>query len=153
MSGKTNAIGIALVLALAAGGATAATAVEKAIAKRQAGYKDIGKSFKAINDELKTSAPDTALIAKNARTIHGYSLVIHNWFPKGSGPESGIKTRAKSDIWAEPAKFAAATRALQTESQTLRTVAGTGDVEAIKLQVKATGMACGGCHKPFREDE
>jgi len=151
MSGKTSAVSIALVLALTAGGAIAATSVEKAIALRQAGYKDIGKSFKAVSEELKKDAPDTKLIAAEARMIHGHSLSIPKWFPKGSGPESGIKTKAKADIWAEPAKFADATKALQIESKKLRTVAGKGDVEAIKLQFKATGGACGGCHTPFRE--
>ena len=151
MSDKTSAVSIAIVLALTAGGAIAATSAEKAIALRQAGYKEVGKSFKAVNEELKKDAPDTKLIAKEARMIHGHSLSIPKWFPKGSGPESGLKTKAKADIWAEPAKFSAATKAFQAESQKLRVIAGKGDVEAIKLQVKATGAACSGCHTPFRE--
>jgi len=149
---KTSVASIALILAMTAGGAVAATSAEKAIALRQAGYKQIGAAFKTVNEELKKAAPDTKLIAKEARMIHGHSLSIPRWFPAGSGPEAGVKTRAKPDIWAEPAKFAAATKTLQTESQKLRTVANTGDVEAIKLQVKAVGAACGGCHKPFRAD-
>ncbi|MDP3855170.1 cytochrome c [Phenylobacterium sp.] len=153
MSGKTSAVSIALVLALTAGGAIAATSVEKAITLRQASYKEMGKSFKAVNDELKKDAPDTKLIAAEAKKVHGFSLSIPKWFPKGSGPDTGIKMRAKADIWAEPVKFAEATKALQAESKKLRAVAGEGDVEAIKLQFKATGAACGGCHKPFRADE
>ncbi|WP_332769111.1 c-type cytochrome [Phenylobacterium sp.] len=153
MSGKTSAISIALALALTAGGAVAATSVEKAITLRQASYKEMGKSFKAVNDELKKDTPDTKLIAAEAKKVHGFSLAIPKWFPKGSGPEAGIKMRAKADIWAEPVKFAEATKALQVESQKLRVAAGKGDVEAIKLQFKATGGACGGCHKPFRAEE
>ncbi|UTP41033.1 cytochrome c [Phenylobacterium sp. LH3H17] len=153
MSEMTSVVSIALVMALTAGGAVAATSVEKAVALRQSGYKETGKSFKAINDELKKDAPRTKLIAAEAKKVHGFSLAIPKWFPKGSGPESGLKTRAKSDIWAEPAKFAEATKAFQVESQKLRVAARKGDVEAIKLQVKATGGSCGGCHKPFRAEE
>ncbi|MDP3748333.1 MAG: cytochrome c [Phenylobacterium sp.] len=153
MPEKTSVAGIALVLALTAGAAVAATSVEKAVALRQAGYKEMGKSFKAINDELKKDAPDTKLIAAEAKKVHGFSLAIPKWFPKDSGPETGIKMRAKADIWAEPAKFADATKALQVESQKLRVAAGKGDIEAVKVQFKATGGACGGCHKPFRAEE
>lgn len=150
MPAKTSIVSIAVILAVSAGAAMAQSSVEKAIALRQAGYKEMGKSFKAINDELKKDAPSAKLIAAEARMVHGHSLSIPKWFPAGSGPESGVKTKAKPEIWAEPAKFAEATKALQTESQKLRQVAAKGDIAAIGLQVKAVGATCGGCHKPYR---
>ncbi|MDE8530024.1 hypothetical protein PCJ27_28530, partial [Klebsiella pneumoniae] len=36
------------------------------IAARQAHYKDIGRAFKTINDQLKTATPDLAVIQANA---------------------------------------------------------------------------------------
>ena len=73
-----------------------------------------------------------------------------SWFPAGSGPETGIKTAAKPEIWAQPADFKAAHDALVVEAGKLVTVAASGDAAAIGAQLQATGKACGGCHKPFR---
>ncbi len=142
---------LALTLSLgAAGAALAATSVTEVITTRQANLKDMGKSFKAINDTLKTDAPDLALIGPNAAKIKKYADALPTWFPKGSGPEAGVKTAAKPEIWAQSADFAAAAKRLQVEAAKFSAVAGTKDIDAIKAQAKATGEACGGCHKPFR---
>lgn len=145
-------VGMALGITAIAGAAVAQTAAQKAVSARQAGYKQMGAAFKAINDELKAGAPDTKAISVNAAKVRDLSTQVPNWFPKGSGPEAGVKTKAKADIWAEPAKFSAAAAALRTESAKLHTVAATGDVAAIRAQVRAVGASCGGCHKPFREE-
>lgn len=146
-------VGMTLAITTIAGAAVAQTAAQKAITTRQAGYKQMGAAFKGINDELKAGSPDTKAITANAAKVRDISNQVPNWFPKGSGPEAGVKTKAKAAIWAEPAKFSAAATALRTESAKLHTVAATGDVAAIRAQVKAVGGACGGCHKPFREED
>lgn len=146
-------LGLALSFAAVGGVAMAAVDASKVITSRIDSYKKIGKAFKDINDGLKADAPDAKAIAAQAKTMKDLSGHIPSWFPKGTGPETGLKTRAKADIWAEPAKFAEATKAFQVESQKLRVAAGKGDIEAIKLQVKATGGSCGGYHKPFRAEE
>lgn len=145
-------VAVSLLALAAGGGAVAATKAEQTIAARQAGYKQIGGAFKAINDQLKSGSPDTRLIAANAKTIHDLSLKAPSWFPKGSGPEAGVKTKAKAEIWTDSAKFAAAMKTFQTESAKLQQVAAKGDVGAIQAQVRAVGGSCGGCHKPFREE-
>jgi cytochrome c556 len=151
---KTSGLAIALVLALTAGGAAiAASATETVIANRQAGYKKMGKAFKAINEELKKDAPNKKLIADNSKIVRAQSTQIPHWFPKGSGPGAGFKTKAKSEIWAEPAKFTAAGVRLQGETAKLQTVAGGGDIAAIRMQVKATGAACKNCHEPYRVED
>ncbi|KRB52541.1 MAG: cytochrome c [Pseudomonadota bacterium] len=150
---KTSRVAIALVLALTATGALAASAVETAIATRQAGYKKMGAAFKAINEELKKGSPDVKLIAANSVIVNAQSKQIPNWFPKGSGAEAGFKTKAKPGIWAEPAKFAAAGVKLQTEAGKLQTIAAAGNLDAIQAQVKATGGACKACHEPYRAED
>ncbi len=150
---KTSRAAIALVLALTATGALAASAAETAIATRQAGYKKIGGAFKAINEELKKDTPDMKLIAANAAVVNTQSQQIPKWFPKGSGPEAGFKTKAKPAIWAEPAKFAAAGTALQTEAGKLQTFAAAGNLAAVKTQVRAVGGTCKSCHEAYRAED
>lgn len=148
---KTSIVTIAVVLALSAGGALAATAAET-IAARQAGYKKMGGAFKGLNDELKAGTPDKAKLVAFANTMHSQALLVPGWFPKGSGPEAGVKTKAKADIWAEPAKFAVLGKNLQTETGKLRTAAASGDLDALRAQVRATGGSCKACHDPYRAE-
>ena len=144
---------VALVLALGATGAIAATAAETAIATRQAGYKKIGGAFKAISDELKKGSPDAKLIAANAAVVNAQAAQVTRWFPKGSGPEAGFKTKAKPAIWAEPAKFAAAGTKLQTEAAKLQAFASAGNLDGVKTQVRAVGGSCKSCHEPYRAED
>lgn len=149
---KTSPVAIAIVLALTATGAMAASAAETAIATRQVGYKKIGGAFKAINEELRKDAPDTKLIVSNAAVINAQAGQVPRWFPAGSGPEAGFKTKAKPAIWSDSAKFGAAAAKFQTEAGKLQTVAAAGNVDAIKAQVRAVGGTCKGCHDSYRAE-
>ncbi|MGH6999564.1 MAG: c-type cytochrome [Phenylobacterium sp.] len=146
-------LAIALVLALGATGALAASAAETAIASRQAGYKKMGAAFKAISDELKKGSPDAKLIAANAQVVNAHAAQVPKWFPKGSGPEAGFKTEAKPVIWTDSAKFAAAAANLQTEAGKLQTVSASGNIDAIKAQFRATGGTCKACHDVYRVEK
>ena len=149
---RTLAAAMALSVAAAglAGAALAQTAAEKAVTARQAGYKQMGASFKTINDELKKDAPDMAAIAAAATKMRDLSAAAPSWFPKGSGAESGAKTRAKAEIWADAAGFAAAQRGLQTQTTQLQKLAAAGDLAGVRGQVKPTGGACATCHDKYR---
>lgn len=147
------ALGLILGLSIAGGTALAAVDAAKVYADRHDNFKKIGMAFKTINDGLKADAPDSKAIAAQAKIISDLSGKIPSWFPKGSGPESGVKTRAKAEIWSDWATFQASAKSLQTESAKLQTIALKGDVEAIKAQTKATGKACGTCHDKFRGPE
>jgi cytochrome c556 len=158
-------VGVAVVLALGlgvtAGGAFAhehmgpmpTTAGGKAAYQRHENFKQQGAAFKTINDELKKGAPDKALIASSATKLKTLTTQLPSWFPKGSGPESGFKTDAKAEVWGDAAGFAAAVNRLQTESAKLQQVSATGDLAAIRAQVRATGGACKACHDKYRVPE
>jgi cytochrome c556 len=146
-------LGLALSFAAVGGAALAAVDAGKLIATRIDNYKKIGTAFKSINDGLKADTPDTKAIASQATVIKDLSGHIPSWFPKGTGPETGVKTRAKGEIWSDWATFAASAKSLQAESAKLESIARGGDVDAIKAQVKATGGACKTCHDKFRGPE
>src|SRR6185312_14861450 len=159
MALKTT-MALALVAALAvAGGAAVAqdnaatTPGGKAVLARQAHYKDLGKACGGLNGELRKDAPDKAAVASGAGAVNTLAQAMPSWFPKGSGPEAGVKTAAKAEIWTDAAGFAAAVGKLQGETAKLQEVATAGDLEAIKAQVRATGAACKNCHDQYRQPE
>lgn len=149
---------MALVIALGLVPAAAAWAQEpapttpggKAVLVRQAHYKDLNKAFGGLFAELRKDAPDKAAISANAATAATLAKDLPAWFPKGSGPEAGVKTAAKAEIWTDAAGFAAAATKLQDETAKLQQVAAAGDMDAIKSQVRATAGACKNCHDQFR---
>lgn len=157
MAVKSTTMALALLagLGLAASSSLAAdtgpaTPGGKAVVARQAHFKEQNAAFRAINDELRKDAPDKAVITANATRMKSMAADLPSWFPKGSGPETGLKTAAKAEIWTDAEGFAGAAAKLQEETVKLEQVAMAGDLDAIKAQVRATGGACKNCHDRFR---
>lgn len=154
MSRKGTRIGVALAiaagLATAAGGALAQGAMVQAVKDRQAHFKQQGRAFKGILDELKKEAPDKTLIATNAATLKGLAAQLPTWFPKGSGPETRVKMEAKPEIWSDPAGFAEVAKRFQAETVKFDQIAASGDIAAVKGEVRAVGGACKACHDKYR---
>ena len=154
MARTTLTMALIAALGLAGGAALAQDAVTtpggKAVLARQAHYKDLNKAIGGVGAELRKEAPDKALIAANAATAASLAKDLPSWFPKGSGPEAGVKTAAKAEIWTDAAGFAAAATKLQDETAKLQTAATAGDMEAIKAQARATFGACKNCHDQYR---
>jgi len=155
----TTVLALGASLTLAAGAAAhdrgppPKTAGGKAAWTRHDNFKAQGAAFKAILDETKKDAPDPAVLASNAAKLKTLALALPSWFPKGSGPESGVKTDAKADIWTDAAGFASATNRLQVEVSRLQQLAAAGDVAGVKGQTRAVGGACKNCHDKFRVPE
>ena len=147
-------------LGLAAGGARGAEPTTPpaastnpagvALLARQAHFREQNAGFKAIGDELKKEAPDKAVILTNATRIKGTAAALPTWFPKGSGPETGLKTAAKAEIWTDAEGFDRAAAQLQAETVKLEQLAMAGDLDAIQPQFRAVGAACGACHAKYR---
>ena len=112
--------------------------------------KSSGGHMGAIADILKNDLPLQAHILDHARSINQNSKMILEMFPIGSGLGD---TKAKPVIWENWSKFESAVKAFVRESAKLTKVAESGDIKAFAKQVRATGKACGGCHKNFRERE
>jgi cytochrome c556 len=134
-----------------AGGAMAADESPAEIIKaRQEKLKDMGTQAKAIGGQLKSGTLDRAVMTEAAKKIAASARELPAWFPKGTGPESGVKTLAKPEIWTQPDDFKAAAEKFVPEADKLVEIAASGDAAAIGAQLQATGKTCQGCHKPFR---
>lgn len=145
-------ISAGLIMASLAGAALAAD-MAGVIKDRQAHYKQIGKAAKGIYETLNSPSPDVASVQANAKLIDQLAPQVPGWFPAGSGPEAGVKTGAKAEIWSHPADFKAAAAGFATEARKFDAVAAGGDVAAIRAEYGALGKACKTCHDPFRKKD
>ena len=125
----------------------------KVIALRKGNFKEIGASFKAINDELKSGSPDMAMVRPAARDVATRARVAANLFPRGTGPEAGVPTRARPAIWTQSTEFVQLQRNMIAAANALDAVAAAGNVAALPGAVRAVGMTCKSCHDKFREPD
>jgi len=136
-------------VAAPAGQLTAAQAYDV----RHERYEEMGDSLKAINRELKGSAPDVPRIQREAATLAALAEQMTGWFPTGSGPDVHAKSRAKPEIWSDPQGFAQAHQGYLQQTQSFKRVADGGDVEQIRAAAQTLGKACGQCHDKYRAPE
>jgi cytochrome c556 len=117
---------------------------------RIAGLRELGAAFKGVNDGLRSPEPQTILIQQSARQIRNAANAMPGWFPAGSGPQPGIKTAAKPEIWTQSAQFRTAMNAFVAQAAVFQTVTNRGNVDAIKAEARKLGGTCKGCHDNFK---
>ncbi|MEM7701053.1 MAG: cytochrome c [Pseudomonadota bacterium] len=156
-----SAVVAAFTLGLAACGGEAATDTNAAsatadepavIGERQANFKTIGKSFKAIRTQLEGDSPDFEAIATAATDMNAAALKIEGHFPEGTSVADGYDTEALAVIWEKPEEFAEAHKRLVEASAEMITLAQGGDAASVGDQVGAVGGSCKNCHDKFRLD-
>lgn len=124
------------------------------IKPRQDKLRDMGGALKAITDELKKPKVDwDNVIIPNTQTIKDRSAYLLNWFPKGSGPEAGVKTYALPAIWQKQDDFTKIGKAAQAEAIKLDQVANSKNLDALKTEAVTMGKACKACHDDYRSKD
>lgn len=145
---------VALFAALLAGGLTAcseAAPKNPTIEARKANFKAIGVAFKTVGDQLKTGTPDLEKIRPATSDLVKRTALIKDYFPAGTGPETGAKTEAKALIWSKPAEFAKHSDDVVKAATALDAAATKGDLAALGTASAALGASCKACHTEFRE--
>jgi cytochrome c556 len=131
--------------------AQAAPGAAGIIADRQDKLKKMAEANRVVAEELKKSQPDLATLKTSADFVAATMPDLINWFPAGTGPESGIKTAAKAHIWEDPADFTARYELAVAEARKFQATVAAGDIAAIKTGVDALGASCRNCHQLNRE--
>jgi cytochrome c556 len=144
---------VAGIIGLVAAGAALAATPADVINARHQNYKQIGKAMKGIGDELKNGSPSLPTIQANAKTIATLAPQLPGWFPKGTGPESGVKTEALPAIWQNNADFQVAAKNFAVAAQNLNAIAAKGDLTQIADAQRALGGTCKSCHDRFRQKD
>jgi cytochrome c556 len=135
------------VLTAVTASAALASPLQQAIAARQAGYKEVGKSMRAAKQALDKG--DVAAVRGPANQIAALSGQAPRWFPAGSGPQAG-RTQAKPAIWQQRADFDAKMRNFGLAAKAFQAAAAGGDLNAMKAAHGRLGQTCGACHEPYR---
>jgi cytochrome c556 len=147
---KKQAIAAACVVTLAAAGA-AALAQQKpkdAIKYRQSALFIVGQNFGPIAAMVQGKIPYDKDDAARRAAIVDFVIKLP-WPAFAPGTEEG-DTKAKPEIWLDMDDFKAKAKDVQEEAAKLAQVAATGDFDALKTQVGATGKACKACHDKYR---
>jgi len=120
---------------------------------RHENYEEIGKAMKGITEQLKSNNPSLADIRRHADLIARYAPQVVSWFPPGSGPETGRRTRAKAEIWQDFETFRQRAQAFEAEAANFSRVSQTTDVEGMRAARAELANACKNCHDRFRGPE
>ncbi len=149
MPGLMVAAGLAAVLASTPAAAQFAKA-EDAIRYRRAGMTmmsvHLGRVFAMANGRVPF---DAKAVADNAEVATMLSKLPYAGFIEGSDKGD---TKAEPKIWTEMDKFRAAAAKMQEEMAKMNAAAKTGNIDAIKSAVGATGQACKACHDSYRKE-
>lgn len=145
-------ISAAAALAVTGPAAASERRPDEAVAIRINAYREVGAAFKTINDQVRSGDFVKIMLRGSARTIAVKANDQYGWFPRGSGPESEQKTKAKASIWSDPDGFRAAQTRFQKEADLFLKISETGDQAKIRQQAKALGQACAACHQKYREE-
>lgn len=123
---------------------------EDAIEYRQAVMTVMGTHFGRLGAMMQGKVPfDAKTAAENANVVHEMSVLPFSAF--GPGTDLGLNTKAKPEVWKDPAKFQAAGKDMQQQVVKLDAAAKGGNFDLIKAAFGDTAKTCKGCHDDFRE--
>jgi cytochrome c556 len=128
-------------------------AIVDAIKARQANFREMGAASKNIDDTLKAGGALSPPITMAAAQIKSFAEQQKYWFPPGSGPETGVDTAAKPEIWQQAQQFQERQQALVDAATKLTQVASEEQRQAFAEQFRVVGRACKDCHDTFRAPE
>ncbi len=119
------------------------------VAQRQAAMKLQGKYLGPIGGMLKGNIPYNAdIVARNATFLENLARMPWDGFDPST---QGEKSKAKPEIYKDPAKFKAAYEALEEATSKLGAAARAKDEAGVKATFGGVAKACGSCHDNFRE--
>lgn len=121
---------------------------EDAIKYRKSALTVMAAHFGRLGAMATGKAPfDAKAAAENADVVVAMSKLP--WAAFGPGTDTG-ETKAKPEIWKEPAKFKAAQEKMQGEVVKLAAAAKTGNLDNLKAAFGPAAESCKGCHDEFR---
>src|SRR5262249_5567762 len=120
------------------------------VKERQRGLKKVGAALKLIRDELRGGAPDATKVRVASADITRAASAIESWFPTRTGPDSGVKTDAKTEVWTDAVGFAAARDTFVREASRWAELGDGGDAAAWNEAATSLGKSCKGCHDKYR---
>jgi cytochrome c556 len=145
-----RAISLALLAALGVGYAVSAWAAgADDIKARQDLMKANGAAVAALKKLIEENSTNKAEITKQTAILAENGKKLDSLWGKDT-TAAVAKSRAKDDIWTNPAEFQAQEKLFADATAKLDAAAKAGDMTALKAAYDDTGKVCGSCHGKFR---
>lgn len=126
---------------------------EDAVKYRQSALFVMGQHFGRIGAMANGRAPyDAKAAVDNAEIVAEMAKLPWAGFTAAT-EKTPVPTRAKPEVWSEPAKFKEHQEKLIAETGKLLAAAKTNNLDNLKTAFGATGNACKGCHDAYRKEQ
>ena len=86
----------------------------------------------------------------NTRALARWAHAVPGMFPAGSGPEAGVRTNAKAEIWTDRAGFEARAADYAAAADRRAESAGGEDAAAFSEAWAAVRQTCQACHDGYK---
>lgn len=86
------------------------------------------------------------------RSLSRWAHAVPGMFPAGSGPEAGVRTNARPEIWTDRAGFEARAADYAAAADRLAELAGGEDAAAFGAQWTAVRATCQACHDSYKAE-
>lgn len=86
------------------------------------------------------------------RSLSRWAHAVPGMFPAGSGPEAGVRTNAKAEIWTDRAGFEARAADYAAAAERLAELAAGEDAAALGAQWTAVRATCQACHDSYKAE-
>ena len=115
------------------------------IQERKNAFRDNSIALRAITKSIRSK--DFENIIKNARVIEKWSIIMSEYFPKGSGQGN---TNASENIWLDFNSFKLKISENTTATRALIAAAEAKNISDIKQLTNNLGSTCQSCHMKFK---
>lgn len=151
MKKSITCLTVAVIMCGVAGNALAQRKPESVIKERQSLMTMQNWALRDLSMMVKGQRPyDKEVATRSAALLDATGKMIPEVISPGTGPESGVKTRARPEIWTDPEKFKQALAGFQAEIPKLNEAAQAGTVDALRGAFSSVLKGCDGCHESFR---
>jgi cytochrome c556 len=131
--------------------ALAQGAPEKAIEARQQLFKQIDEAFKPVGEMVKRKQPyDAKTVQDSAAKLKTLAPKIPDAFTVDTHTVTGVKTKARENIWTNMPDFKQKADALVKSLDGLAAAGAAGDEKALRPAFAAVGKACSACHDNYK---
>lgn len=144
-------ISFALLVPVACTGIDIDQDAQQSVAQRRTSMIAMSGEMRGLGAQISDSTPDPVIVAQHATRLANLAARIVPLFPRESGPDTGLATLAKAEIWARPEEFESHAAGLTDAAQSLAASARAGDLSDLRTQAMTIDAICVGCHRDFRE--
>lgn len=146
-----TAVAVGIGVATAAMSVQAQDAPEDLIKSRQAVMRIFASSLTGLGNVAQGKVSQPGHMANYANSLASVAAILPDMFPAGTGPESGVETRALPAIWDDPAGVQEVLGVTNAAVTALVAAAEAGDAAAVGAALGDLGKnGCGACHTKYR---